>query len=176
MKGKLYAGSKLLKGLAEYVDIDFEMEKDFENGIKKALKSDYDFICVHSKAPDEAAHTKNPMEKVKVLEELDLTLASLLNVDLDQWLVVVASDHSTPSSGEMIHSGEYVPIMFYGKNIRADNVVKFDERSCVSGTHRLYGKNLIPLILNYSDRANLFHLRHGKKHRLYRPVNVNKLR
>lgn len=176
MGGRLFAGSKLLKGLSEYIGLDFEMEKDFGIGITKALSLTDDFICVHTKEPDEAAHTKNPMEKVRVLEAIDKKLKPLLDIDLNQWLLIVASDHSTPSSGELIHSGEYVPILFYGKNVRPDNVSTFNERSCVLGTYRLSAKNLMPLILNYSDRANLYNLRHGNKHRLYKPVHVNPLK
>lgn len=176
MTSKLIAGSKLLRGISEYIKMPFEMEKNFEVGLEKALASNADFVCLHTKAPDEAAHSKEPFAKVKVLEALDPLLRPLLSMDLDQWQVVITSDHSTPSTGDMIHSGEYVPILFYGKNMRPDQVTTFAERSCINGTHRLRGKDLMPLILNYADRGNLYHLRHGKKHRLYRPVHVNPLK
>ncbi len=146
------------------------MEKDFEKGLERALNSQQAFVCLHSKAPDEAAHTKNPMNKVNVIEQLDSHLKPLLDVDLDEWVVVITSDHSTPSSGELIHSGESVPVLVYGKNTRPDSVEFFGERSCLKGSHRLKGKDLMPLILNVSDRANLYHLRHGRKHRLYKPI------
>lgn len=176
MDGLLIAGSKLLQGLSRYIDLDFEMEKDFEKGLERALNSQQAFVCLHSKAPDEAAHTKNPMNKVNVIEQLDSHLKPLLDVDLDEWVVVITSDHSTPSSGELIHSGESVPVLVYGKNTRPDSVEFFGERSCLKGSHRLKGKDLMPLILNVSDRANLYHLRHGRKHRLYKPIKVNPLK
>ena len=48
-------------------------------------------------------------------------------------LVVVTSDHSTPSSGEMIHAGEPVPLMMHGQWTRRDRVDRFDEIEVASG-------------------------------------------
>ena len=113
-----------------------------------------DFIHVHTQAPDRAAHTKDPVHKKSVIESLDRAL-NLLPGD-PETLLVVTSDHSTPSSGPLIHSGEPVPVVFSGGSVRRDKVVNFDEVSCASGAlGTVRGTEMMKLVLNFLDRAKL---------------------
>jgi 2,3-bisphosphoglycerate-independent phosphoglycerate mutase len=119
---------------------------------------DYDFIYVHTKAPDEAAHTKAPRVKKRVIEELDQAFAYALEeiVPDEDTLLVVTSDHSTNSDGRMIHSGETVPLLMVGKYTRRDTVKRFDEVRCAPGALGLVrGKELMYLILSLLDRGKL---------------------
>ena len=71
-------------------------------------------------------------------------------------LIVVAADHSTPSSGPLVHSGEPVPIIMHGSGIRRDRVEHYDEISAAGGALGFVrGKELMYLILNHLDRAKL---------------------
>ncbi|MBW1964768.1 MAG: 2,3-bisphosphoglycerate-independent phosphoglycerate mutase [Deltaproteobacteria bacterium] len=134
--------------------------KDLADRIELALSNvrDFDFVHVHTKAPDSAAHTKNPHLKKDVIESLDRGLGNVLNTMLDdpELLLVITSDHSTPSSGPLIHSGEPVPITVVGTGVRRDDVERFDEIRCASGALGFVtGDDFMPLVLNFLDRTKL---------------------
>jgi len=118
----------------------------------------YDFIHVHTKAPDEAAHTKDPRTKMAVIEALDAAIgqaAGPLLADPDV-LFVVTADHSTPSGGPLIHGGEPVPLCFHGPGQRRDVVTRFDEIATAAGClGTVRGRELPYLILNGLERARL---------------------
>jgi 2,3-bisphosphoglycerate-independent phosphoglycerate mutase len=167
LRGLSIASGIVYKGLAAYLGLDFKMASDTQDPGKdmaerlkmaRALLDTHDFIHVHTKAPDEAAHAKDPFAKKKVIEDLDggigKALASLMeNLEL---LLVVTADHSTPCSGPLIHSGESVPLVFHGPGVRRDSVNRFDEVSVASGAlGSVRGKELLYLILNHLDRSKL---------------------
>ena len=54
-------------------------------------------------------------------------------MDDPEVLLVVTADHSTPSSGPLIHSGESVPLTFYGRGVRRDRVSLFNEVDVAGG-------------------------------------------
>jgi 2,3-bisphosphoglycerate-independent phosphoglycerate mutase len=135
-------------------------EKDLRHRLKLANQAtDFDFVHVHTKAPDEASHTKDPEHKKAVIEALDRALDYALDeiiVD-EELLLIVTSDHSTASTGTMIHSGETVPLTILGRHTRRDEVSAFDEVSCAGGSLGLVrGKELMYLILNFLDRGKLW--------------------
>ena len=167
MNAVILAESSLFKGLAKFLGMDFIKIESFEEGIDLIPELDYDFIHLHTKETDEAAHTKNPLNKVKVIEKIDKLIGNLKLREDD--LLIITADHSTPSVGNLIHSGESVPILFYGKNVRVDNVKEFNEISCSNGHLRIRGEELMHLILNYTDRALLYGLRSGDRLRYYIP-------
>lgn len=167
LHGMSIASGHMYKGLAKFLGLEFhevrdtrDIEKDIAERIDVAAAhaSQYEFIHVHTKAPDKAAHTKSPKAKVAAIEALDRGLAAsveplLKNEDV---LLVVTADHSTPSAGPLIHSGEPVPVMFIGEGVRRDNVTQFDEISTAGGALScLRGEEMMHMILNYLDRARL---------------------
>jgi len=172
MRGQLIGKSKLLSGISEYIGMDYLKYNTFEKAIDMALSSEYDYVHLHTKDPDEASHKKDPLKKVKALEAIDLLIKPLLKFD---GLLIVTADHSTPCTGDMIHSGESVPFMARGEYVRRDRVNTFSEVDCSSGSLMLEGKDFMKYIQNASDRGNLYHLRAGSKRRNYRPTIVNKL-
>lgn len=130
----------------------------------------YDFIHVHTMAPDDAAHLKDPSAKVAAIEALDRGLGRCIDrlLDAPELLLVVTSDHSTPSSGSMIHSGEPVPIAFAGQGVRKDDVTRFDEVACGTGSLGLVrGRELMLLILSALDRSLMRGLVHTPRPRAY---------
>lgn len=166
-KGAIVASGVLYGGFAELLKMDFHKRKaagDYDDlnlkveAALELLEGGYDFVFVHTKAPDEAAHTGRPKRKVSTMEELDLAMAPLVEKVLGdpEVLTVITSDHPTPSGGslEIMHSGESVPVAMAGKNIRVDNVSSFDEVSCTGGSiGQITGDDIMPLILNFTDRA-----------------------
>ncbi|WP_430886362.1 alkaline phosphatase family protein [Fusibacter sp. JL216-2] len=172
MRGQLLGQSKLLNGLSHYVGLDFQSYETFDEAVHLALSSEYEYVHLHTKAPDEASHKKSPMKKVEALEEIDKSIETLLDFE---GLLIVTADHSTPCAGEMIHSGESVPFMARGEYVRQDRVDAFNEVACANGSVMLTGADFIHYIHSASDRGNLYHLRVGNKWRNYRPTKVNKL-
>jgi 2,3-bisphosphoglycerate-independent phosphoglycerate mutase len=172
--GAVYMGLAHELGLKPFRVKDSEHPgKDLKERIHIALSDrSHDFIHVHTKAPDEAAHTKDPLRKKAVIELLDKGLEELVTEvekgkDL---LVVVTADHSTPSSSVLIHSGEPVPVTLTGPNVRRDHVTTFDEVSAASGCLGLLrGRELMFMILNYAGRSVLLGHRLGKRETLFFP-------
>ncbi|HPA14152.1 MAG TPA: alkaline phosphatase family protein [Desulfobacterales bacterium] len=167
LRGLSIASAFVYWGLAEYIGLYCEKVadtadpgRDFAERLdiaRKALDM-YDFIHVHTKATDEAAHKKDPMAKKSVIESLDRGIGEKIGPLMDdpEVLIVVTADHCTPSGGPLIHSGETVPLTFFGQGIRRDGVKQFDEISVATGAlGNLRGKELIYLILNHLDRAKL---------------------
>ncbi|MEN6373275.1 MAG: alkaline phosphatase family protein [Smithella sp.] len=167
LTGLSVSAGVLFKGTAAYLGLDFirgEESNDPEEEIacrlaqaRDALET-YDFIHVHTKAPDEAAHRKDPLLKKSVIEALDRGIARQIAPFLDNpdILVIVTSDHSTPSEGSLVHSGEPVPLVMHGCGVRRDRVESFDEVSAAAGALGMVrGKEMMYLILNYLDRAKL---------------------
>lgn len=169
LKGASIASSPLFKGLAGAVGLDFidqveldEAGEELAVRLQKAaelLQTGYDFVHVHSKAPDEAAHTKKPQHKKDVIEKLDKAFKLLVDDEtlVEDCLIVITADHATPSRGTLIHSGEAVPVLFLGSTTGADEVKKFSESASRKGAlGQFYGRDLMPLILNFTDRIKYF--------------------
>ncbi len=163
--GALYGGLGLLLGM-EWIRVqdtddpgaDLAQRLDMA---RHALK-EFDFVHVHTKTPDVAAHTKDCGNKVAVIESLDKGMATILpdlarDPDL---LLAVTADHSTPSSGTLIHSGEPVPLLLHGRGVRRDEVKRFDEVSAAGGALGfLRGPELMLTLLDLLDRSRLLGLR-----------------
>jgi len=118
---------------------------------------DYEFIHVHTKAPDAAAHTKDPRNKVNAIESLDRGLGKIIDDLLDdETVLVVSGDHSTPSSGQLVHSGEPVPMVVNGPGMRRDRISTFDEVSCAGGAlGQMRHRDFMHCVLNWLDLAKL---------------------
>jgi 2,3-bisphosphoglycerate-independent phosphoglycerate mutase len=169
------------QGLGRYLGMDTlgvidgdDPGLDLADRIRLAMDrfEDSDFIHVHTKTPDQAAHTKCPENKVAVIESLDRGLGRVLPDLLadPETLVVVTSDHSTPSGSVLIHSGEPVPLVMAGEGVRVDAVEKFDEVSAAAGALGLLrGDEFMLLVLNHLDRARLLDLKDDPEVRPFWP-------
>jgi len=182
LKGMVIASGSMYMGLAR--ELGFtplrvadgeDPGDDLRERIRIALSSrSHDFIHVHTKAPDQAGHTKDPDRKREVIGRLDRGLDELVKEveQRDDLLVVVTADHSTPGSSSLIHSGEPVPVSFAGTGIRRDNVTAFDEVSGATGCMGLLrGRELMLMILNCAARSVLLGHRLGPVERYYVPLS-----
>ncbi len=167
LKGLSISSGLVLDGLCKCIGMDFRRVVDSGNPGKDiadrlhlatdALK-DYDFIHVHTKAPDEAAHAGDPVAKMHCIEGLDHGIGTAIEplINDPETLIVVTADHSTPSSGPLIHSGEPVPLTLCGEGVRRDNIRHFDEVNVAGGAlGTVRGRELMYLILNHLNRAKL---------------------
>ncbi len=85
----------------------------------------------------------------------------------------MTSDHATPSEGPLVHSGDAVPLTFVGRRVVPDAVSAYSERSAsAGGLGRILGRDLMPLVLNYTDRANLYSWRPTPRQSLAIPQRV----
>jgi 2,3-bisphosphoglycerate-independent phosphoglycerate mutase len=166
LKGVSIAAGPLYWGLCQEIGMDIikekesgDPEKDLRERLRQAHDAEtYDFIHVHTKMPDEAAHTKDPLHKQNIIEALDRAMAFAVQkmIPDPETLLVVTADHSTPSAGPLIHSGETVPIVMVGRNPRHDTVTAFNEVECARGALGMVkGKELMYLVLNFLDRAKM---------------------
>lgn len=167
LRGLILASGMVYWGLGAHIGMDIRKVQDtsdpgtdMEQRLHMAREAlaDYDFVHVHTKTPDEAAHTKDPVHKKEVIEALDAGIGRAIQpiADNPDSLVIVTADHSTPSDGPLIHSGESVPVVFHGRGVRRDKVCRFDEVSATQGAlGAVRGRELMYLVLNHLDRSKL---------------------
>lgn len=165
-RGLSISSGAIYWGICSALGIDTLRVKDTGN-VEEDLKyrlslardaAEYDFIHVHTKMPDEAGHSKNPWYKRDVIEAIDRAMSMVVDdiIKDREVLLVITADHSTASSGTMIHTGETVPLTMVGKYVRKDKVGEFNEISCPRGGLGIVkGKELMYLILNFLDRGKL---------------------
>ncbi|MCK4727406.1 MAG: 2,3-bisphosphoglycerate-independent phosphoglycerate mutase [Desulfobacterales bacterium] len=181
LSGMLIASPSVYGGLAHGLGLTFVRVKDgkdpgqdLRERIRLGLSDpSHDFIHVHTKVPDEAAHTGDPKRKEAAISALDWGLDELVKAaeSRDDLLVVVTADHSTPSISTLIHSGEPVPVAMVGPTVRRDDVASFDEVSAARGCLGfLRGRELMLTMLNYADRSCLLGHQLGSRKRPYAPA------
>lgn len=166
--GPLYVGLARFLGL-EPIEVlpEQDVTRDMSQKINHAMEAferGYDFAYIHTKAPDVEGHKGEPLLKAKALEAIDRSLDPLvMRVRGDpSFLLVITGDHGTPSSGNMLHSGDSIPILFVGMNVLQDDVVHFNERDAArGGMGHLRGLDIMNIALNLTDKANLYGVRHG---------------
>jgi 2,3-bisphosphoglycerate-independent phosphoglycerate mutase len=180
LKGMMIASMPIYGGMANEMGLTYIKAKDGDNpeqDLKERIRlalddSSHDFIHIHTKTPDEAAHSGDPQRKQRVITALDRAFQDLINAveRKDDLLVVITADHSTPSISPLIHSGEPVPIILVGATIRRDDVDRFDEINAAKGCLGLLrGRELMLTILNYGDRSSLLGHNLGGMKRAYFP-------
>jgi 2,3-bisphosphoglycerate-independent phosphoglycerate mutase len=181
--GLLVASGAVFKGLARELGIDFiavrdseNPEKDLRDRIRLALSDqDHNFIHIHTKAPDEAAHRGSPEHKRDVINALDRGLDEIMTVaeNPKELLVAITADHSTSSVPlRSIHSGEPVPAVIVGPHVRRDGVSAFDEMEAAKGCLGfMKGKDLLLNLVNYANRAGLVGHQLGRTLRLIAPTD-----
>jgi 2,3-bisphosphoglycerate-independent phosphoglycerate mutase len=164
----------VLNGLARELGMDDEefhclkkkeeIEKHYRTLFEKLNEylEAYDFIHINARDPDLAAHTKSPTRKKEVLEAIDNALEVLIEkiIPHQELLVTITGDHGAPSVGDLLHCGESVPILMVGKRILTDGVKQFNERAAVhGGLGRIFGKDYMNIVLNFTERINMYGLR-----------------
>ncbi len=131
-------------------------------GVIRAFKQGYEFVFVHIKATDNLSHSKKPREKAEFIKKVDDMLIVLDDI-LDEAVIAVTGDHST-SSVRGKHVGLPVPILIHSPYGRPDENKYFNEKACEKGgLGIIHGNEVMPLILDLSDRANELGIRTSPK-------------
>ena len=177
------------KGIAEVLGMRWygceylpDTTEDLRARIALAAQSVSDgceFVHVHTKAPDVAGHTKDPMIKRDVIEALDAAVPALWDEGLvtPENLVIVTGDHGTPSGTVLVHSGDAVPLAMVGAATFADDVTAFDERSCAAGSlGHLEGRDVMPEALNRIARIKYMSAKLTPGGGIYWPVHTEPFR
>lgn len=133
-----YAGLRTInvKGATGLADTNYEGKAQ---AAIDALKTD-DFVFVHVEASDEAGHDGDLDLKIKTIEYLDSRIIQPIYEAVTQFnepvCIVVLPDHPTPVEIRT-HVSEPVPFLVWHQGIKPDEVKRYDEVSCVSGSFGL---------------------------------------
>lgn len=112
-------------GVTDYLDNDYAAQG---KGAIQALQ-DFDVVCAHVEAPDEASHEGRADAKVKALEEIDRHIVGPLLDALPRhgdWRILVSPDHRTPLRTRA-HAHGAVPFAIAGTGITAKGQKSYDE-------------------------------------------------
>ncbi|MHB1458088.1 MAG: 2,3-bisphosphoglycerate-independent phosphoglycerate mutase [Armatimonadota bacterium] len=166
LKGASVVETGLIAGIAVYIGMDIidvpgatgGLDTDaiaIADGILKTLE-DHDFILCNVKGGDIAGHDGGADAKVKMIERIDGMLGYLMGKVSDQTYIILTSDHATPIS-IMDHSGDSVPITFWGPEVRVDSVKAYDERSVVGGgIMRIRGTDVMNILTQLMNTQEKF--------------------
>lgn len=112
-------------GATGYLDTDYAAK----GRAAVAALPNYDLVCVHVEAPDEASHEGKVGEKVKALEEIDRHIVGPLLEALPQhgdWRILVSPDHRTPLRTRA-HAYGMVPFAYAGSGVTSKGQTSYDE-------------------------------------------------
>jgi 2,3-bisphosphoglycerate-independent phosphoglycerate mutase len=160
--GAMVTSTRLYRGIATALHMataHLPAIPDLERDIAARLDAAADliadgarFVHVHTKATDEAGHTKHPFAKRDVLEALDPGLARLRKI-AENCIVAVTGDHATPSVDGVMHTADPTPLLVVGPTVRPDDVTEFGERPARHGWYgQVRAAELLPLLLGHANR------------------------
>ncbi|MHB1131905.1 MAG: 2,3-bisphosphoglycerate-independent phosphoglycerate mutase [Chloroflexota bacterium] len=110
----------------------------------------YDFFFIHVKYADSAGEDGDFARKVQVLEEVDRSLPTLLQ--LKPQALVITGDHSTPATLKN-HSWHPVPFLLHSPWCIPDKLPSFDERSVRGGAlGRFPAVDGMSLMMGYAQK------------------------
>lgn len=160
------AETGLIMGIARFAGMDIVEMDDVTGGVDTNLdnirdtildqvkNSDHDFFLINIDGADEAGHDGNAKEKLEFIEKVDQVVMSELK-KLDDVYIFLTADHSTPIS-LMNHSGDPVPVIIKGPEVRVDDVNKFSEvNAAKGGLCRIRGSDVMNImmdLMNYSHK------------------------
>lgn len=151
--GKI-AGMDLIDVEGATGGIDTDLESITKGILDTANSNDYDFILINIDGADEAGHDGEMGEKLKFIEKVDSVIGEIMKID-DIYFILTA-DHATPIS-IMDHTGDPVPIIIKGPEIRVDEVNKFNERAAASGgLCRIRGADVMNILMDLMNKSEKF--------------------
>lgn len=141
VRGAMITAVDLLRGIAALVDwprIEVEgatgyLDTDYAAKGRAAIDAlaEYDVVCVHIEAPDEASHEGRHDAKIEALEQIDQHIVAPLTEALKGYgdhRILITPDHPTPCSTKK-HSHGLVPLLMSGTDIEPDSQVTYSEAS-----------------------------------------------
>ena len=115
--------------------------------------NEHDFFYLHFKGTDSAGEDGDFDRKVRALEEVDASLAMLLELNPD--VLVITGDHSSPSLLKG-HSWHPVPLLIRSRYCFPDHL-RFTERDCARGSlGRFPATQILPLAMAHALKLAKF--------------------
>lgn len=161
------AETGLIMGIGRFAGMDIIEMEDVTGGIDTNLdnirdtiidqvkNSDHDFFLINIDGADEAGHDGQTMEKKEFIEKVDEVVMSEL-IKLEDVYIYLTADHSTPISVKN-HSGDPVPVIIRGPEVRVDDVKEFSERACAKGgLNRIRGADVMNIMMDLMNYAHKF--------------------
>ena len=166
VRGSCVAATAIVKGVAASLGLDVVNvpgatggpDTDIKGKLDFALRSleTRDFALINIKATDNYSHDGNFNGKAEMIEKIDKRLNVLTKAVKEELVLAILGDHTTPCSLKQ-HAGDPVPLLIQGPTVRTDLSRGFDEKNCMQGgLGRISGKDLLPILMNYSGKAKLF--------------------
>ena len=167
IKALVIAAGALYKGVCKAVGMDSievkgatgTFETDTVAKARAAVENldKYDYILVHVKGTDNAAHDGNFRQKIVMIEKIDALIEYLLrNVDQNEVFIAITADHTTSCDWKE-HLGDPVPIAIMGPEIRVDSVERFSEIDCAQGgLGRIRGISVTPILMDLIGKSKKF--------------------
>lgn len=158
LRGAAVAAYPLYRGVARLCGMDlfdtgFSPAEEFET-VRSIYSGDHRFFFIHIKKTDSYGEDGNIEGKIKVIEEVDSRIPSLLGLDPD--VLVVTGDHSTPCAMKG-HSWHPVPFMIRSRNCGRDASARFCESECDKGSLGIFpAKSIMEMVLANSGRLKKF--------------------
>ncbi|MBS3795865.1 MAG: 2,3-bisphosphoglycerate-independent phosphoglycerate mutase, partial [Candidatus Thorarchaeota archaeon] len=153
--GALYIGAAKYVGM-EYFDVEGHIgtiDTDYENvgrQVIQCVRDGYEYIFVHLKATDNAAHDGDIERKILAIEKADSMVEHIVEAVGDQLVLAVTGDHTTPISVRD-HTSDPVALLLWSDFIRADSPINYSEFDAAQGAlHTILGKDLMPILLGYA--------------------------
>lgn len=148
IRGTMITAVDLLRGIAALVGwprIEVEgatgyLDTNYAGKGQAAIDAlqQYDIVCVHIEAPDEASHEGRHDAKIEALQQIDRHIVGPLVDALSQYgdyRILVTPDHPTPCSTKK-HSHGMVPLVMAGAGIEPDAQTTYDEASAGASGRR----------------------------------------
>jgi 2,3-bisphosphoglycerate-independent phosphoglycerate mutase len=160
--GAAVTSTRLYRGIAAALDMASihlppldDLERDMTTRLAAAddlIQAGARFVHVHTKATDDAGHTKQPYAKRDALEATDRGLAGLAAL-ARRAIVAVTGDHATPSTHGVLHTADPTPLVVAGPTVRPDTVTEWGELPAQQGWWgRVRADELLPLLLGQANR------------------------
>lgn len=152
--GSVISAVDLIRGIGHYAGlrvVDVEgatglADTNYEGKAQAAIDAlkNEDFVFLHLEASDEAGHDGDLELKLKTIEYLDSRIVKPVYEAISQReepvCMAVLPDHPTPVEVRT-HVDEPVPFLIWYPGIKADDVTRYDEISCVGGSYGMLHLN-----------------------------------
>lgn len=142
LKGAAVVETGLIAGIARYLGMDIVEVAGATGGLDSDIMAmgravieqlkNHDFVLCNIKGCDIAGHDGDPEAKVRFIQRIDEVVGMLMESADEKTYIILTADHATPISVKD-HSGDSVPIVFWGPDVRVDAVQAYDERSVIGG-------------------------------------------
>ncbi|HEY6722782.1 MAG TPA: alkaline phosphatase family protein [Polyangiaceae bacterium] len=156
-----YVGLKTARSISMTGSLDTDLAAKFRSAGE--LLEDNDFVVVHIKGTDVAAHDRRPLEKRDFIERIDRALGEFLQSHpalSGKLRVVVSADHGTSSiTGD--HLPDPVPLLLATWQADVEDEEDFDENSTSDGALGLLESGDLAELLGLVPKENLSEARHG---------------